>query len=135
MKYNNLFLVSFAILAIFMLGAVSATDDISVDNSTVEENTLNSIEEVRDEVELGENEENDLLESTYSEEVVSEKESLSMDVKIWWDSEIGGVIDEFPPGYSSDKYVKVSLPKKVNGTLSLYMDGKFISDDFIKYHK
>ena len=128
MKYNKIFLVSLAILAIFMLGAVSATDDISVDNSTVEENTLNSIEEVSDEVELGENEENDLLESTYSEDVASEKESLSMDVKIWWDSEIGGVIDEFPPGYSSDKYVKVSLPKKVNGTLSLYMDGKFISD-------
>ena len=70
MKYNKIFLVSLAILAIFMLGAVSATDDISVDNITAEENALNSIEEVDDEVELGENEENDLVESQDSEDLI-----------------------------------------------------------------
>ena len=82
MKYNRLFLVSLAILTIFMLSAVSATDDVSVDNLTVEETNIDSIEEICDDVELSENEENDLMDSSDSGDVVSDKKTVSMNLSI-----------------------------------------------------
>ena len=127
MNYNKLFLVSLAIFAIFMLGAVSATDDVSVDNITVEESSFDSVEELND-VELNENED-DLLESA-NQDIVSDKKSMSMNVCIW-DKEFEDTVDwELTPSDfdMNDYYVRVSLSPKVNGTLSLYMDGKHIDD-------
>ncbi|MBQ8018575.1 MAG: hypothetical protein IJ258_10800 [Methanobrevibacter sp.] len=128
MNNKKLFLVSLAILTIFMLGAVSATEDISGADLTVEESTLDSIEEINDEVELSENEENDLAESQDSEDLVSDKQTIDMKVGVW-DNEIQDYYTELTPrDVYDDLYIKVSLSQKVNGTLSLYMDGKFVSD-------
>ncbi len=128
MNNKKLFLVSLAILTIFTLGAVSATEDISGADLTVEESTLDSIEEINDEVELSENEENDLAESQDSEDLVSDKQTIDMKVGVW-DNEIQDYYTELTPrDVYDDLYIKVSLSQKVNGTLSLYMDGKFVSD-------
>lgn len=131
MDNKKLFLVSLAILTIFMLGAVSATNDISIENLTVEESTLDSIEEVNDEVELGENKENDLMESSDLDNIVSDKQSITMNVGVW-DSEMEEYYTELTSyGNHEDLYIKVSLSEKVSGTLSLYMDGKFVSNKTI----
>jgi hypothetical protein len=46
-----------------------------------------------------------------------------------WDNEIQDYYTELiPRDINDDFYIKVSLSEKVNGTLSLYMDGKFVSD-------
>ena len=109
MNNKKLFLVSLAILTIFMLGAVSATEDISGADLTVEESTLDSIEEINDEVELSENEENDLAESQDSEDLVSDKQTIDMKVGVW-DNEIQDYYTELTPrDVYDDLYIKVSL--------------------------
>ena len=131
MKYNRLFLVSLAILTIFMLSAVSATDDVSVDNLTVEETNIDSIEEICDDVELSENEENDLMDSSDSGDVVSDKKTVSMDLSIVGQGE-GPIFSVDESGFEifedAKYYVKVKLSDKVNGTYSLYIDNKFIEN-------
>ena len=134
MKYNKLFLVSLVMLAIFMLGAVSATEEISVDNLTVEESTPDSIEKVSCDVELDDESSqvtDPILSANQQEDRVADKKPVSMNLSIVGQGE-GPIFSVDESGFEieieADYYVKVDLSDKVNGTYSLYIDNKFIKN-------
>lgn len=127
MKFKKLFIVSLVMLTILTLSAVSATEDISVDNLTVEDDAVDSIEEVDSDAGLNEDSDYSVFGSS-EEDVISEKESISLTI-VPWDNNWEYSFEEITPdSVSGDDYFKIRLSEKVNGTLSLYVDGKFIKD-------
>ncbi len=119
-----------------MLSAVSASDDVSSDNLTVEDNTFDSIEEVSDDIELNKEspQEKDFpLDAALDDDIVADKKTVSMELDIV-SRPIGtqGSPDSEGNSFVVDPelqyFVQVKISDKVNGTYSLYIDNKYIQD-------
>ena len=112
MKLKKLFLISIILLTILTVSAVSASDNATDDMSTADDSVLES-------------EENEIIQS-------SDVDS-NMKVDFVKQEENGTIhtIDENKDIYVNDHdsdYFRVKTPKQVTGTLSLYIDDKFIND-------
>lgn len=112
MKLKKLFLISIILLTILTVSAVSASDNATDDMSTADDSVLES-------------EENEIIQS-------SDVDS-NMKVDFVKQEENGTIhtIDENKDIYVNDHdsdYFRVKTPKQVTGTLSLYIDNKFIND-------
>ncbi len=124
MRMKRLILVSVFLLAILAMCAVSAADDTSADNLTVEE--------IDNTVSIDESVDNETIESGTDEPVLSEKKDSRMTVNTSIDKN-DEIIDEIVvTDYDAENtYFHVKFPQKVNGTLSLYIDNNYMSNKTI----
>lgn len=129
MKLNKIVLVSLILLAVFMLGTVSAADDISTDVA-VSQDIDDSLSESP--IEEDENTDGEILTSA-DDFVLSEKKDSKMNISFVAkndDDEIYTIDkdnDIIVDNYEHD-YLGVTFPEKVSGKLSVYIDGKSIAN-------
>ena len=117
MKYDKIVLVGLIMLAIFMISAVSATDDASVDNLTVSEDIDDSIGEASIE------ESDDGILSLEDNSPLEAKKDSGMELE-YENYTINDITSDDPDTY----WITVKFPQKVSGNLSYYIDGKYIKD-------
>lgn len=124
MKLRKLVLVSLILLTIFTLGAVSASENITDDALAADDSIQESSNE---EIQTDE-----ILESNEKEEALSLNDS-NMNVDFVKQSNDGSIkkitpeTDLYVNDHDSD-YVRAKFPSTVTGSLSLFIDGKLMSE-------
>ena len=114
MKFKKIFLISIILLSVLAVSAVSASDNVTDDISTVDDSVLESPIEESEILDAGGND------SGMHVDFVRQEDNGNIHT-----------IDENKDIYVNDHdsdYMRVKTPKLVTGTLSLYIDNKFMSD-------
>ena len=120
MKLNRILFVVLFLIAVFALASVSASEDVSIDNLT--------IDEVNDSISIDEIEESDVLESNQDNEILSDKQDSGMEVEFVDENKNPCEYMEFLVSDYDEYFFAVKFPSKVPGKLSLFIDDKLMAE-------